>query len=125
MDPDVRIFLHHWVRKVEKDRFQQLGRLMGVLFTAGEIRTWNKGEGKGVFADQDPVSVPLTIAFRPELRDGLMRLVGGLTKPKDVKFGENEVVIDLGATSIEDFKAFVETHRQGEAARKESGSLSQ
>lgn len=126
MDPEVQAFLSYWVQKIQADQFNTLGRLLGVLYTAGEIREWGKQSGeKGSYQDADPVNMPLTMALRPELREGLVRLVGGLTLSKDIKVGQNEMVLDLGRTSIQDFKEFVETHRQAKPSEKPPTSFTQ
>jgi hypothetical protein len=114
MDPLERDFLAFWSREKEFDQMQQIGKLMGVFFNAGEVRSW-KGEGGSAtgFEDGDNVLVPLTFMLRPESREAVQKIVGldGLALPPGYRKGAKEMVVDLGKVTPEEFKAFVEKNR--------------
>lgn len=108
----VRSFLYFWCREIERERNQEFGRLLGAHFTAGEVRRWQTGSGdKGTYADEDVLFIPLSLAMKPELREGLTRMVGGVRLPTDYKKAANEVVVDMGQVSPEAFKEFVRRNR--------------
>lgn len=113
MDPELRAFLFFWVRELQDDRMTALNRFLGVNFTAGEIRQWAaKIDTKGAYKDSDNVFVPLSIAIRPELREGLVKLVGGVRLPDGYVKKPHEVVVDLGQVSTQDFIDFVNKNRK-------------
>jgi hypothetical protein len=113
MDGEIRAFLFFWVKEVEEERLRSLNRFLGVNFTAGEIRTWAAKEGKGgAFKDSDQIFIPLSIAIRPELRDGLMKLVGGVRLPEGYIKKPNEVVVDMGQVTPQEFIDFVNKYRK-------------
>lgn len=113
MDPLRRAFIFFWIQERRRDAMGDLGRLLGANFKAGEIRMWSKGgNDKGTYEDNDQIFLPLSLSIKPELREGLMRMVGGLTPPKGYRPGENEVLVDLGQTSVKEFIEFVEQNRQ-------------
>lgn len=118
MHPLDRDFLAFWVREREYDQMQQLGRLMGVFFNAGEVRKWKgeggKPDGSG-FEDEDNILVPLAFMLRPEARESIQKMVGqdGLALPQGYRRKEGEVVVDLGKVSKEEFLEFVEKNRVG------------
>lgn len=94
---------------------EQIGRLLGVLFSAGEVRGWAKqSEGPIMgMSDEDTLLVPLSFMIRPESREGIQKMVGqqGLSLPEGYKRKDGEVVVDLGQVTPEEFKQFVESHR--------------
>jgi hypothetical protein len=115
MDPIEREFLSYWTREREYDQMQQLGRLMGVFFNAGEVRSWKAdgGERASSLEDEDNLLIPLSFMIRPEGREAIQKMVGtgGLALPKGYRQAPGEVVVDLGKVSPEEFKSFVEKHR--------------
>ena len=104
------MFLYFWVKEVENERLNSLGRSLGTTFTAGEIRSWKaSGSGSPEYKDQDKVFVPLALTFQPELREGLLKLVGmgGMKLPSDYKRGAREVVVDMSKVTPAEFLAFL------------------
>lgn len=113
MDPLRRAFLFFWVQESRRDQMRDVGRLLGANFSAGEIRMWSKGgNDKGVYQDEDIIFLPLSLSIKPELREGLMKMVGGMPTPKGYRPGANEVLVDLGQTTVDQFKDFIEQNRQ-------------
>lgn len=110
MDAEIRAFLYFWVQERNKQQILELGRLLGAFFTAGEIRAWGSND-KGTYRDEDPILIPLSLAIKPELRDGLRKMVGGVALPEGYAKGANEVVVDLGQVSTQEFIEFIEKHR--------------
>lgn len=115
MDPIERDFMAYWIREREYDQMQQLGRLLGVFFNAGEVRGW-KGQGEtgaGGYDDTDNLLVPLSFMLRPEARDGIQKMVGsaGLALPKEYKVRNGEIVVDLGQVDPKEFIEFVNRNR--------------
>lgn len=110
-------FLMYWQRQKEFDQMEQFGRLLGVLFNAGEVRGWNSTEDTPFgMDDEDNLLIPLSFMLRPESREGIQKLIGqrsGLSLPKEYKQKAGEIVVDLGKVSPEEFKAFVEKNRVG------------
>ena len=111
MEPEERIFRAYWVRESRKEFVQDLGRLLGVMFKAGDIRNWKDGGPAHIYQDEEDILVPLSIALRPELRDGLRQMVQGLAAPSDYSKKKGEIMVDLGRVSAEDFKYFLQHKR--------------
>lgn len=114
MDPIERAFAAYWIKEQQYDQMQQIGRMLGVMFSAGEVRGWRAaGEGGEGYDDEDSVLVPMTFMLRPESRDGVQKMVGseGLALPKGYKKRDGELIVDLGKVSPEEFKAFVDKNR--------------
>jgi len=115
MDPMLRDFLVFWLREKEFDQMEQIGRLLGVMFTAAEVRSWKEAgnEGSGPPENHEKIFIPLSFMLRPEAREGLRKSIGkdGLALPQGYRTKEGEVVVDLGKVTVEDFKAFVENNR--------------
>jgi len=110
MDPIEREFLAYWTREREFEQMEQLGRLLGVMFDASEIRSWGKSGGGSGFDDTDSVLVPLTFMLNPDSRQAIQKMVGsasGLTLPAGYRKGQNEYVVDLGKVSPQEFMDFV------------------
>lgn len=110
MDPLERSYLFFWVREREFDQMQQISRMLGVMFKAGEVRSWKEGSGDSL-DDEDHLFVPLTFMLRPEAREGVKKMVGNGLPLTDYRKAPNEVVVDLGQVSPEEFKEFVQKHR--------------
>lgn len=102
-------FLTYWVNQVEERRISMLGRMLGVNFTAGEIRSWSKAGSERDYKDKDNVLIPLSLIMKPELRDNLIKMVGGesMPLPKGYRKSRNEVVVDMGKVTPEEFIEFV------------------
>lgn len=114
MDAIEREFLAFWLREREADQMSQAGRMLGVLFKAGEVRAWKKeGTGDSGYDDEDDVLVPLSFMIRPEGREGLQKLVGssGLSLPTGYRKQNGEIIVDLGKVTPEEFQAFVAKNR--------------
>lgn len=116
MDPLERDFIAYWMRQKEYDQMEQFGRLMGVLFNAGEVRSWSNNKATKSptgFEDEDTILVPLSFMLRPESRESIQKMVGtdGMALPEGYRKREGEIVVDLGKVSPEEFKAFVESNR--------------
>ena len=113
MEPEELVFLAFWVNQLEEKRALLFGRMLGVNFTAGEIRSWAKEGGERDYKDQDNVLIPLSLIMKPELRDGLVKMVGGnsMPLPKDYRKGKNEIVVDLGKVTPEEFMEFVKNKK--------------
>jgi hypothetical protein len=109
MEPEELVFLAFWVNEVEASKAKMLGRMLGVNFTAGEIRSWSKDGAAKDYGDQDNVLVPLALVLKPELRDSLIKMVGGqaMPLPKEYRKGKNEIVVDMGKVSPQEFIEFV------------------
>ena len=63
------------------------------------------------YKKDDMVFLPLALALRPELRDMLIKMVGGdggLAMPRDYQGQRNEVMVDLGKVSHQEFLDFVQ-----------------
>lgn len=117
LDPDIRSFLFYYVKEGQREQFRELGRMLGSNFTAGEIRNWGNNKDSvasrgGVYRDGDPIFMPLSIAIKPELREGLMRMVGGVAPPMGYKKRPNEVIVDLGQVTPKEFIDFVNQNRR-------------
>jgi len=112
MDQEELQFRYFWAKEVERERMLQLGKMVGSTFTAGEIRKWSaQGEGSNDYKKDDMVFLPLALALRPELRDILIKMVGGdggLAMPRDYQGQRNEVMVDLGKVSHQEFLDFVQ-----------------
>lgn len=92
----------------------QVGRMLGVFFKAGEVRTWKKTEGTGPgYGDEDDILIPLSFMLRPEAREGIQKLVGaeGLALPDGYRKQGGEIIVDLGKVTPEEFQAFVDKNR--------------
>lgn len=100
-----------WARESRKEFIQEIGKLLGVFFKAGDIRKWKDDGGSGAYQDNDDILIPLSIALRPEMREHLQKMVGGMALPDGYKKGKFEQVVDLGRLPIEDFKYFLK-HRK-------------
>lgn len=122
LSPTVRAFLFFWVRENEREKNQEFGRMIGAHFTAGDIRAWGTGD-KGIYRDEDPIFMPLSLALRPELREGLSRMVGGVRLPSDYKKKANEVVVDMGQVTPKEFIDFVEKRRITKPMPPPDGSI--
>jgi len=112
-----RDFLEYHLRKLDHEKMESFARYLGVQFTAGEIRQWG-GTGKGRdYLDADPILMPLTLALRPELQQALIKMVGGqgVPLPAEYQRGKNEVVVDLGKVTPDEFMAFFK-NKQASAA---------
>jgi len=110
MSPEERAFAYFWIKEVENEHMNQLGRLLGTSFRAGEIRSWaSKGGSPPDYKNSDKVLVPLSFGIRPELRDSLIKLVGqdGMILPGDYKRQKYERVVDLSKVSPQEFKDFL------------------
>ena len=111
MDPEELQFRYFWIKEVERERMLQVSKQLGTAFTAGEIRNWAKqGAGGGQYRKNDLVWLPLTLALRPDLREMLLKLVGGdgLAMPKGYRAKKNEVMVDLGQVTHQEFLDFVQ-----------------
>jgi len=112
MDIEELQFRYFWVKEVERDRMLQLGKMIGATFTAGDIRKWSlQNAGTPDYKKDDMVFLPLALALRPELRDMLIKMVGGdggLAMPRDYQGQRNEVMVDLGKVSHQEFLDFVQ-----------------
>ncbi len=114
MDPEIRAFLYHSVQKHQAEQMREFGRALGVYFTAGEIRSWTKGEGgKVYYEDSDGLTLPLSLTLKPELRDHLTKLVSGTPLPRGYVKGDKEVVVDLGRVTTQQFRQVLEDLREG------------
>lgn len=113
MDHEERAFLAYWVREARREQMAEMGKLLGVFFSVGEIRSWGAPDsGKPtVYKDNENILVPLSIVLKPELREGLKKMVGGLALPDGYKKGAKEVVVDLGGVSPDDFMYFAKHGR--------------
>lgn len=113
MDPIEREFLNYWIREREYDQVGQMGRLLGVMFQAGEVRSWREGGGGEGYDDEDNILVPLTFALRPEAREAIRKMVGsdGMKLPEGYQKQSGEFVVDLGKVSPQDFIDFVNQNR--------------
>lgn len=114
MHPIDRDFLSYYLREKEYDQMEQLGRLLGVMFKAGEVRSWKQsGDSGDGFDDEDNVLVPLTFQLRPETREGIQKMVGsdGLAMPKGYRRADGEYVVDMGKVTPEEFIAWVKQNR--------------
>ena len=114
MHPIDRDFLSFYLREREYDQMEQLGRLLGVMFKAGEVRQWKQsGDSGDGFDDEDNVLVPLTFQLRPESREGIQKMVGasGLALPKGYRKADGEYVVDMGKVSPEEFMAWAAQRR--------------
>lgn len=109
MEPEERVFLAFWVREARKEFMQDMGKLLGVLFNAGDIRSWeeNKNGSTHTYSDEENILIPLSIALKPELRDGLKQMVQGLATPEGYQKQKGEVMVDLGRVTAEDFRYFL------------------
>jgi hypothetical protein len=110
MGPEMRAFLYYWVQEVERNRFIQLGRTLGTYFQAGDIRRWARlaqGQGYDEFEDSDPISIPLTLALKPELKDWMIKLTSGLGTPQGYTKGKHEVLVDMGRFTKEEYVDFL------------------
>ena len=118
MEPEELAFLAFWVREVEEERMRTMGRFMGVNFTAKEIRTWSDSASNKDYRDDDNVLVPLALVLKPELKESLIKLVGGssMPLPDGYRKAPNEVVVDLGRVSPEEFIEFVKSRRLPEVS---------
>lgn len=113
MEPEERAFLAYWVRQARQEQMSEVGKLLGVFFSVGEIRRWGaQDSGKEhTYRDEENILIPLSIVLKPELREGLKKMVGGLALPDGYKKGAKEVVVDLGGVSPEDFMYFAKHGR--------------
>lgn len=111
MDPEELQFRYFWAKEVERERMMQVAKMIGTAFTAGEVRKWaEQGDGTREYKKNDLIYMPLTLALRPELREMLIKMVGadGLMMPKDYQGRKNEIMIDMGQVSHQEFRDFVE-----------------
>jgi hypothetical protein len=122
MEPEEVDFLYFWVKEVENSRMLQIGKLMGVCFTAGEIRSWGKKGQQGEYKDEDKVLVPLSLILKGEFKEGLIRHVGGdmMPLPPGYRKGKNEVVVDMGKVSPEEFINWVKQVNQAKPVPPQS-----
>ena len=113
MHPIDREFLYFWMREKEFDQMQQFGRMLGVMFNAGEVRGWDTGDTGPTLGldDTDSVFVPLSFMLRPESREGVQKMVGKDTQMVSADKKQGNVVVDLGKVSKEIFQEFVEKNR--------------
>lgn len=107
--------MYHSVQEFWKGRIKDLGKLLGAYFTVGEVREWSRKDSGGSFRDEDPIFLPLSLSIKPELREGLMKMVGGMPLPKEYRKAENEVVVDLGQVTAKEFIEFIEQNRNPNA----------
>lgn len=87
----------------------QIGKLIGACFTAGEIRSWGKRGQSSEYKNDDKVLVPLSLILKPEFKEGLIKFVGGdmMPLPDGYAKAKNEVVVDMGKVSPEEFMNWV------------------
>jgi hypothetical protein len=116
MEPEERAFIAYWVRESRREQMSEIGKLLGVFFSVGEIRKWGGPDtGNHTYRDDENILIPLSIVLKPELREGLKKMVGGLALPDGYKKGAQEVMVDLGGVSPDDFMYFAKHGRLPDA----------
>lgn len=119
MDPEIRAFCYFWKSEHSRQQLDDLGQLLGASFTVADIKSWRADKSGGYYDDKDRLRLPLALSLRPELREGLLKMVGGMVLPKDFVKGENEVVVDLGRTTPQEFQEFIEKKRIDRSPRED------
>ena len=91
------MFLYFWVKEVENERLNSLGRSLGTTFTAGEIRSWKaSGSGSPEYKDQDKVFLLFkkkqqTRELSGELSDGQVFSPRGTIRTFNIAFDIQEM----------------------------------
>jgi len=104
-NPSALLFYDHWLRKVEEERFDQLGKMLGVLWDREDVEAVQE---KKQFRAPNRISIPLALAIEPGLQEQIKKMFGRKLGIRPPEWAKTTELVDLFETPREDFLGFVD-----------------
>lgn len=104
-NPTALLFYEHWLRKVEEERFDRLGKMLGVIWDRDDVEESREQRSHKV---PNRIALPLTLAIEPGLQEQIKKMFGRKLGIRPPEWAKTTELVDLFETPREDFIGFVD-----------------